>query len=86
MINLNIKYRVKRLCTKGKNSPYTISPGLYDASAEKQEVWDYLISLGSDCIEVIKPRVKIKSIKKELALIPEAVKENQDLETKQENI
>jgi len=50
-----MKYKVKRLCSKGKNSPYTISPGIYEAEAEPQEVWDYLLKLGTNCIESIAP-------------------------------
>jgi hypothetical protein len=48
-----MKYKVKRLCSKGKNSFYTISPGVYEAKSEPQEVWDYLLKLGSNNIEVI---------------------------------
>ena len=50
-----MKYKVKRLCSKGKNSPYTISPGIYEAESESQEVWDYLLKLGTNCIESIAP-------------------------------
>ena len=52
----NTKYKVKRLCSKGKNSFYTISPGVYEASSEPQEVWDYLLKLGPNCIEVIEEK------------------------------
>jgi hypothetical protein len=52
----NTKYKVKRLCSKGKNSFYTISPGVYEASSEPQEVWDHLLKLGPNCIEVIEEK------------------------------
>jgi hypothetical protein len=52
-----MKYKVKRLCSKGKNSFYTISPGVYEAKSESQEVWDYLLKLGSSNIEVIVDKI-----------------------------
>lgn len=52
-----MKYKVKHLCSKGKNSFYTISPGVYDANSEPQEVWEYLLSLGSSNIEVIEDEI-----------------------------
>lgn len=81
-----MKYKVKCLCSKGKNSPYTIRPGIYDASSEPQEVWDYLLKLGTNCIEVSAPSPcdlgncsiptpKPRKKKEELETIPNIEKE-----------
>lgn len=48
-----MKYKVKVLANKAKNSPYTILPSIYEASAETQEVWDYLLKMGASVCEVI---------------------------------
>ena len=48
-----MKYKVKTLSFKAKNSPYTIAPGIYEGSSETQEVWDYLLKMGSNVCEVI---------------------------------
>lgn len=69
-----MQYRIKTLAFKAKNSPYTIIPGVYEASTETQETWDYLLKIGAAIIEKevvqeIKPEPKL-SLKVEVEKEP----------------
>ena len=80
-----MKYKVKRLCSKGKNSFYTISPGVYEAISEPQEVWDHLLKLGPNCIEVIEEESPCDLPGLKLELKPRR-KPNLNIKNEKENI